>query len=66
MSIKYLIDYDIFGGGKCEKSTLKKYDSRPSPPFPANDYCNQTKKGNDGNMYISKPNKNNICSWKMV
>ena len=27
----------------------------------------QTKmKGNDGNMYESKPNKNNVCSWKKV
>ena len=49
-----------------DKSTLQKYKTRNSPPLPANDYCNQTKKGNDGNMYISKPNKNNICSWKMV
>ena len=49
-----------------DKSTLQKYKTRNSPPLPANDYCNQKKKGNDGNMYISKPNKNNICSWKMV
>ena len=49
-----------------DKSTLQKYKKRNSPPLPANDYCNQKKKGNDGNMYISKPNKNNICSWKMV
>jgi len=27
----------------------------------------QTKmKDNDGNMYESKPNKNNVCSWKKV
>ena len=49
-----------------DKSTLEKYKTRNSPPFPANDYCNQKKKGNDGKMYISKPNKNNICSWKML
>ena len=36
----------------------KNIKTRNSPPLPANDYCNQTeKKGNDGNMYISKPNK---------
>ena len=51
---------------KKDKSTLQKYKTRNSPPFPANDYCNQKKKGNDGKMYISKPNKNNICSWKML
>lgn len=49
-----------------DKSTLQKYKTRNSPPLPANEYCNQKKKGNDGNIYISKPNKNNICSWKMV
>lgn len=49
-----------------DKSTLQKYKTRNSPPLPANDYCNQKKKGNDGNMYISKTNKNNICSWKML
>ena len=37
--------------------------NRPSPSYPANDYCGKTKKGNDGNMYISKKNKNGICRW---
>lgn len=46
--------------------TLKKYKDRKSPPYPANDNCNKKMKGNDGNMYISKPNKNNICSWKKI
>ena len=46
--------------------TLKKYKLRKSPPFPANDFCNKKKKGNDGKMYISKPNKNNVCSWKLI
>jgi len=44
--------------------TLKKYKNRKSPPYPANENCNKKMKGNDGNMYISKPNKNNVCSWK--
>jgi hypothetical protein len=44
--------------------TLKKYKIRNSPPYPANENCNKTMQGNDGNMYISKPNKNDICSWK--
>lgn len=43
--------------------TLKKYKNRKSPPYPANKNCNKKMKGNDGNIYISKPNKNNICSW---
>ena len=46
--------------------TLKKYKTRNSPPYPANKNCNKTMKGNDGNMYISNPNKNNICSWKKL
>jgi len=49
-----------------KKLTLKKYRNRKSPPYPANDYCNKRKKGNDGLMYISKPNKNNVCSWKKI
>jgi hypothetical protein len=46
--------------------TLKKYKNRKSPPYPANENCNKKMVGNDGNMYISKPNKNNVCSWKKV
>jgi hypothetical protein len=46
--------------------TLKKYKNRKSPPYPANENCNKKMIGNDGNMYISKPNKNNICSWKKI
>lgn len=43
-----------------------KYQTRKSPPYPANENCNKKMIGNDGNMYISKPNKNNICSWKII
>ena len=49
-----------------KKLTLKKYRNRKSPPYPANDYCNKRKKGNDGLIYISKPNKNKVCSLKKV
>jgi hypothetical protein len=45
---------------------VKKYKNRKSPPYPANENCNKKMKGNDGNMYISKPNKNNVCSWKKI
>ena len=38
--------------------------SRPSPTSSANKYCGKTMKGNDGNVYISKPNKNGICRWE--
>jgi hypothetical protein len=48
------------------KLATKKYANRPSPAFPANDFCGKKKKGNDGNMYLSKPNKNGICRWTKV
>lgn len=51
---------------KEHSKTLKKYQNRKSPPYPANEYCGKTMKGNDGNMYESRPNKNNVCSWKKV
>lgn len=47
-------------------TTLKKYKTRKSPPYPANENCGKKMKGNDGMMYISNPNKNNVCSWKKL
>jgi hypothetical protein len=46
--------------------TLKKYKKCKSPPYPANENSGKKMKGNDGNMYESKPNKNNVCSWKKI
>ena len=37
----------------CRKETLKKYRTRPSPPYRATMCVGQKKKGNDGHMYIS-------------
>jgi len=51
---------------KQHSKTLKKYKNRKSPPYPANEYCGKQMKGNDGYMYTSKSNKNNICSWKKI
>ena len=48
------------------QSKKDKYADRPSPPFPAQDYCGEMKEGNDGNLYESRPNKNGVCSWKKV
>ena len=42
-----------------------KYSSRPSPPYPANEHCGETMKGNDGRMYTSVPDKNKVCRWKL-
>jgi hypothetical protein len=46
--------------------TLKKYKTRKSPPYPAGINCNKKMRGNDGNMYISTQNKNDICTWKKI
>lgn len=40
--------------------------NRPSPSVSATKFCGKKKRGNDGNMYISKPNKNGVCRWVKV
>lgn len=50
----------------CTRQSTKKYEDRPSPPFPANECCNQEMMGNDGNMYVSRADKNGRCAWKKV
>ena len=49
----------------CVKQTDKKYQDRPSPPFPANQ-CPQgtVKKGNDGNKWTVVLNQRGIGQWK--
>ena len=47
------------------KKVDKKYLMRDSPPYPANEHCGETKKGNDGQLYESVPDKNKICRWKL-
>jgi hypothetical protein len=49
--------------GECVKSSDKKYASRPSPPYPANECRDQVILGNDGKMYISKPTATGIYKW---
>lgn len=49
----------------CSRQTTKKYTSRDSPPYPANQCCSQTKKGNDGLMYVSKRNSSGVCTWSL-
>jgi hypothetical protein len=48
------------------KKNNSKYSNRPSPPYPANDYCGKNKRGNDKNMYTSKKNKNGVCRWLKI
>lgn len=49
-------------------SHLAKYRNRPSPSFPANDPAcrGTTKRGNDGLMYTSVPDKNGVFKWKYI
>ena len=44
---------------------LKKYASRKSPPFPANECCGLRKVGNDGHLYESVSNSKGVCAWKL-
>ncbi len=39
---------------------------RPSPSVSATLHCGKRKRGNDGNMYLAKPNKNGVCRWVKV
>ena len=53
----------------CSKLThLKKYNIRPSPPFPANNIdCHfRTFVGNDGYLWSSQPNASGIFNWIRV
>lgn len=55
---------DLKGKRINPNNTRKKYRTRNSPPYPANDHCDEIMTGNDGNKYISVANKNGVCSWK--
>lgn len=49
---------------KSHSMTLKKYRTRDSPPYPANEFCGKEMKGNDGRTYLSKPNAKGVCAWR--
>ena len=48
----------------CSLQSTSKYMSRKSPPYPANNCCGMTKRGNDGNMYRSSGSKH--CKWTKI
>lgn len=54
------------GDRQCKKLTGKKYRTRSSPSYSAQDCPNMKKKGNDGNYYISTQNKSKIYTWKKL
>ncbi len=43
-----------------------RYEFRNSPPYHANDCKTMKKKGNDGKLYLSQPDKNGIYKWVPV
>jgi hypothetical protein len=56
----------IYGKTRCSRRTTKKYASRPSPSYPANDCCGMKKTGNDGSKYMSVLRSNGSCYWKKI
>lgn len=53
-------------GSGCVEQFTKKYQERPSPAYPANKCCGESKRGKDGFMYESRADKNGVCTWKKV
>ena len=51
---------------ECVKLKTNKYSFRNSPPYPANKCKSMKKRGNDGKMYSSQPNKNGTYKWVNV
>lgn len=54
-----------------KKSTKKRATktlklNRPSPSVSATEHNWETRTGNDGNLWTSKPNKNGVFSWRKV
>ena len=47
----------------CVRQTTKKYTSRPSPPYPANQCPKKEHEGNDGNTWVSKRASNGVYRW---
>ena len=51
---------------KTSKKLTSKQNKRPSPTPHASEHKYKVIKGNDGNDYISKPDKNQIFKWKKI
>jgi hypothetical protein len=51
---------------ECVKLKTDKYSFRNSPPYPANKCKSMKKRGNDGKMYSSQPDKNGTYKWVNV
>jgi len=49
----------------CVRLTLKKYTTRPSPPYHASDCKGETIRGNDNKLYTSIADKRGVYTWKL-
>ncbi len=47
----------------CKHDPAEKYSKRPAPSCHADDCRNMIKEGNDGRIYISKPDKREVFKW---
>ena len=50
----------------CVKIETRKNSFRNSPPYSANKCKSIKKRGNDGNLYVSQPDKNGTYKWVNV
>ncbi len=51
---------------ECVKIKTNKYAFRNSPPYPANKCKSIKKKGNDGELYLSQPDKKSTYKWVLI
>jgi hypothetical protein len=64
-----LLGNDLEGGADdrgCTRQHTKKYTSRDSPPYPANNCAGQTRIGNDGELWHSKRASNGVHRWVKI
>ena len=45
---------------------MSKYGKRESPPVSAQDFPNKIRKGNDGEEYVSRADKNKVYRWYKI
>ena len=38
--------------------------TRPSPSLPAQSFCGSVRRGNDGNLWESREDRNGVCRWR--
>ena len=53
-------------GKNCVVQTQKKYTTRPSPAYPANECCGEIMLGNNGRLWKSISNVKGVCAWKEI